>query len=96
MEHKKRKAEHEKETENNHHEEGGAPLKKSRQEEASQPPAHIQFEKEDLPWADHKDYFEPPREFLGDSARRSLFLGGGISNCPNWQKEVTEYVLTEK
>ncbi len=95
MEHKgtKRKADHEKEETENHHEEGGS-LKKSKQEEASQPPAHIQFEKEDLPWADHKDYFEPPREFSGDSASaRSLFLGGGISNCPNWQKEVTEYVL---
>ena len=31
-------------------------------------------------------YIEAPDEYLG--SEKSLFLGGGISNCPDWQKEI--------
>jgi hypothetical protein len=37
-------------------------------------------------------YIEAPREFEGDLSgyRRSVFLAGGITNCPAWQQEMVE------
>ena len=31
-------------------------------------------------------YVEAPEEYTGPN--RSMFLAGGISNCPNWQREI--------
>jgi hypothetical protein len=36
------------------------------------------------------DYFESPQVF----GRPSLFLGGGISNCPDWQAEIVDILTT--
>ena len=38
-------------------------------------------------------YFEAPTEYLGNE--RSLFLAGGITGCPDWQRELTDLLKNE-
>eukprot|EP00029_Vermamoeba_vermiformis_P009588 TRINITY_DN4829_c0_g1_i1.p1 TRINITY_DN4829_c0_g1~~TRINITY_DN4829_c0_g1_i1.p1 ORF type:complete len:202 (+),score=8.81 TRINITY_DN4829_c0_g1_i1:33-638(+) len=35
-------------------------------------------------------YYECPQEYECNEHQLSLFLGGGVTGCPNWQGEVTE------
>jgi hypothetical protein len=39
-------------------------------------------------------YIEAPAEYKGKG--KSLFLGGGISNCPDWQKEFAALLKNER
>jgi hypothetical protein len=34
------------------------------------------------------DYVECPDTYVPQSGRRSLFLGGGITNCPDWRADL--------
>ena len=34
------------------------------------------------------DYIECPSTYSPELFRRSIFLAGGITNCPNWQQEM--------
>jgi hypothetical protein len=34
------------------------------------------------------DYVECPNVYVPQAGRRSLFLGGGITNCPDWRAEL--------
>lgn len=36
------------------------------------------------------EYLEAPRECFGMVGPRSVFLAGGITNCPDWQAEIVE------
>jgi hypothetical protein len=39
-------------------------------------------------------YIEAPEDFDGES--KGLFLAGGITGCPNWQKEMVELLQSSK
>ena len=39
-------------------------------------------------------YIEVPEVYKGDE--KSLFLAGGISNCPNWQKELVDLLKNKE
>lgn len=39
-------------------------------------------------------YIEAPEVYKGDE--KSLFLAGGIKNCPNWQKELVDLLKNKK
>lgn len=94
---KRKKEEATEEKEDQKTEQSPVKTKKAKAEAAGQQATtgpQIVIEKEELPFADHADYFEAPREYhvaspSSDKTRISIFLGGGISNCPNWQKIVS-------
>ena len=39
------------------------------------------------------NYFEAPEIFQQDDQRKSIFLAGGISGQPHWQKDIAEKLL---
>ena len=36
------------------------------------------------------EYIEAPANWVKNPVRSSVFLAGGITGCPNWQRELTE------